>query len=65
MTINQLINALQRLVKEDGYRKGMSVVFSSEDGDPIAIEGGIIQRGSNGLAGLVLAPIKLDKVGGF
>lgn len=61
MTVNELIDRLQALVVEDGYRRDMEVFFG-ERMEPV--EGGIVgNRG--GLAVLNLAPVKLDRVGGF
>ncbi|WBO24466.1 hypothetical protein [Sphingomonas abietis] len=61
MTIQQLIDALARLVEEDPWRAGMSVTFGP---DFMPIEGGLIGR-RHGLVVLNLAPVPLDKVGGF
>ena len=63
MTINELTKALQVLVAEDEYRGEATVTYGNEN-EPV--EGGIIAReGSTGLIVLNLAPIKLDRVGGF
>lgn len=61
MTIGELIERLQALVAEDEHRLEMRVFFG-ERMEPVA--GGIVgNRG--GLAILNLAPVKLDRVGGF
>ena len=61
MTVKDLIDRLQALVAEDRYRADMEVFFG-EGMEPV--EGGIVgNRG--GLAVLNLAPVKLDRVGGF
>lgn len=62
LTIAQLILQLNRLVKEDKYRKEMYVSFGA---DIAPVAGGIIRKDSKGIAILNLAPIKLDKTGGF
>ena len=63
MTINQLIQQLQALVREDEFR-GDAVVTFGCDMEPIL--GGIITRNrGTGLVVLNLAPTKLDRVGGF
>lgn len=61
MTVGELIDRLHSLVAEDSYRLEMQVCF----GEGLApVEGGIVgDRG--GLAVLNLAPVKLDRVGGF
>jgi hypothetical protein len=66
MKLRELKEQIDRLLAEDEYRSEANVVFGPEEGDHIAIEGGIIgaQTGT-GLIVLILAPIKLDKVGGF
>ncbi len=61
MTVNQLIDRLQALVAEDRYRVDMEVFFG-EGMEPV--EGGIVGNRA-GLAILNLAPVKLDRVGGF
>lgn len=61
MTLGELIDALQALVGEDEYRRDMKVCFG-ERMEPV--EGGIVGNRS-GLAVLNLAPVKLDRVGGF
>ena len=61
MTVKDLIDRLQGLVADDRYRLDMEVFFG-ERMEPV--EGGIVgNRG--GLAVLNLAPVKLDRVGGF
>jgi hypothetical protein len=61
MTVNELIDRLQGLVAEDCYRLDMEVYFG-ERMEPV--EGGIVGNRS-GLAVLNLAPVRLDRVGGF
>lgn len=61
MTLGELIDALQALVGEDEYRRDMEVCFG-ERMEPV--EGGVVGNRS-GLAVLNLAPVKLDRVGGF
>ena len=61
MTVKELIDRLQAQVAEGGSRVDMEVCFG-ERMEPV--EGGIVgNRG--GLAVLNLAPVKLDRVGGF
>ncbi len=61
MTVSALIEALQALVAEDAYRREMQVCF----GDRMEpVEGGIVGNRA-GLAVLNLAPVNLDRVGGF
>ena len=63
MTVNQLITALQALVAEDTYRGDAAVTFGNAM-EPV--EGGIIARHrESGLVVLNLAPVSLDRVGGF
>jgi len=61
MTVQQLIDRLQALVAEDRYRLDMQIVFGVRM-EPV--EGGILGN-KGGLAVLSLAPVKLDRVGGF
>jgi hypothetical protein len=61
MTVGELIDRLQRLVAEDSYRLEMQACFG-EGLEPV--EGGIVGH-RDGLAVLNLAPVKLDRVGGF
>ena len=61
MTVGELIDRLQSLVAEDSYRLEMQVCFG-EGLEPV--EGGIVGN-RDGLAVLNLAPVKLDRVGGF
>lgn len=61
MTVGELIDRLQSLVAEDSYRLEMQVCFG-EGLEPV--EGGIVGR-RGGLAVLNLAPVKLDRAGGF
>jgi hypothetical protein len=58
LTVNQLRDHLTR--QAQGGHGDKIVVFGPEDGDPIAIGGGILTGEA-----VLLAPIKLDKVGGF
>ncbi|MBX3562634.1 MAG: hypothetical protein KF780_12590 [Sphingomonas sp.] len=61
MTLGRLIERLQALVAEDEHRADMEVFFG-ERMDPV--EGGIVGH-RDGLAILNLAPVRLDRVGGF
>lgn len=61
MTIQQLIYTLTRLVEQDGFRADMAVTFGPGF-EPV--EGGLIGR-KDGLAVLNLAPVSLERVGGF
>lgn len=61
MTIAELIEALSALVKDDPRRADIVVTFGPAM-EPIA--GGIVTTGQ-GREVLNLAPIRLDKVGGF
>ena len=61
MTVHELIDRLQALVAEDRYRLDMQIVFG-ERMEPV--EGGIVGN-RDGLAILNLAPVKLDRLGGF
>ena len=63
MTINDLIEALQALVADDEHRGEGTVTYGS-DNEPVA--GGILARDAKtGLLVLNLAPVRLDRVGGF
>lgn len=61
MTIQQLIDALARLVEDDPWRADISITFGPGF-EPV--EGGLIGR-RDGLVVLNLAPVRLDEVGGF
>jgi hypothetical protein len=66
MTVQQLIDALTAQVEADPYRKDASVVFGPEEGANVPLEGGIFaKQQETGLVSLILAPIKLNAVGGF
>lgn len=63
MTVKDLITELQALVAKDEFRGEATVTYGS-DNEPVS--GGIMARDAKtGLAVLNLAPIKLDRVGGF
>ena len=62
MTIDELWNALDAIVKADPYAIDMQVRFGPEMHH---VHGGIITKDANKLVVLSLAPMKLDKVGGF
>lgn len=63
MTIKELHDHLTALMAEDEYRADATVTFGQAF-EPV--EGGIIAKHkTNGLAVLNLAPIALDKMGGF
>lgn len=66
MTLNKLITALQS-AKARGFPGSAQVVFGPEDGSRIEIKGGIAAEDTrnNNAPIMVLAPIKLDGVGGF
>ena len=61
MTVTELISRSQQVLAEDPYRADMQVSFG-ERMEPV--EGGIVGQRSS-LAVLNLAPVKLDRVGGF
>jgi len=62
MKLRELRTALDRLVAEDNFRDDAEVYFGPNM-EPV--EGGKFGKGPGGLTVLNLAPIKLDKVGGF
>lgn len=63
LTLKTLIAKLTKLIAEDEYRADMRITFG-EDMAPVC--GGIITRNAKtGLTVLNLAPISLDKIGGF
>lgn len=63
MTISELRAALAALVKNDPYRGDATVTFG-QGFEPV--EGGIIAKSTvTNLVVLNLAPISLDKMGGF
>lgn len=59
MKVKALISALEATASPEA-----DVVFVPESGDPIAIEGGIVGS-RDGQLTILLAPLKLDKTGGF
>lgn len=63
MTIKELHKHLEALMAEDEYRADAQVTFG-EAFDPV-VGGTIAKNAKTGLAVLNLAPIALDKVGGF
>jgi hypothetical protein len=64
MTIRELKAALAALPK---HLDDTPVFFGPDAATPILIEGGIVTRNrhEDGLAIVMLAPMKLDAVGGF
>lgn len=63
LTIAQLLERLEAFVAADEFRRDMLVTFG---GDMFPVRGGIAATNKDtGLAVLNLAPITLDKVGGF
>ncbi len=61
MTIAELIAALTRFVEQDATRGAIPVTFGNA---MVPVKGGIIGQFEAGLI-LNLAPVRLDKVGGF
>lgn len=64
MKLRDLQRQLEIAVKADPKIAEANVVFGPEEGDHVQLKGGIIGKGANGFV-LILAPIKLDNVGGF
>jgi hypothetical protein len=63
MTIKELRDQLDRLIAEDEYRADAQVTFGPET---TPVLGGLMGRSeTTGLAVLNLAPLKLDRIGGF
>jgi hypothetical protein len=63
MTVQELIDALTAQVEADPYRKDAAVTFG-ENREPV--EGGLFGRNpEKQLVELNLAPLKLDRIGGF
>jgi hypothetical protein len=63
LTVGQLVDRLAAIVAADEFARDMRVTFG---GDRFPVRGGIAGKNpDNGLVELNLAPVTLDKVGGF
>jgi hypothetical protein len=65
MKIRDLQRQLDVLTKADAKAAEADIVFGPEEGDQVPLLGGIYGRDKAGNGRLILAPIKLDGVGGF
>jgi hypothetical protein len=64
MKVKDLQAQIDRAIAADPSVAEANIVFGPEEGDHIPLKGGIVGRGGNGYL-LILAPLPLDKVGGF
>ena len=64
MKVKDLKARLEEAIAADPTIAEANIVFGPEEGDHIPLKGGIVGKGANGFL-LILAPITLDKVGGF
>jgi len=65
VNVAALIAALEYAVRMKPAIGDAKVMFRDERGDPILVEGGIITQLPDNTFEAILAPIKLDRVGGF
>lgn len=66
MKLRDLQTQIDRIMKADPKAGESIVVFGPEGGDHVVLNGGIYGRSkTDAPSRLILAPIKLDAVGGF